>query len=61
MSNNSAPSDPTLNDPFTLAQRIRNGEDIPLSDLIDFIKGSETVLRVERKSREIVTEKDVDF
>ena len=48
-------------DPFTLAQRIRNGEDIPLSDLIDFIKGSETVLRVERKSREIVTEKDVDF
>lgn len=56
-----SPSPPASLDPFTLAQRIRNGEDIPLSDLIEFIKGSETVLRVERKARTVVTEDDVDF
>lgn len=43
-----------------LAERIRNGEIIPLEDLIAFIKHSDGVLRREKKAKAL-PEKDVDF
>lgn len=42
-----------------LAQRLHNGESIPLSDLIAFIESSDKVLTKERKVREKPI--DVDF
>jgi len=44
----------------TLAERIRNGENIPLAELIEFIKHSDGVLRREKKAK-TTPDKDVDF
>ena len=43
-----------------LAERIRNGENIPLAELIEFIKHSDGVLRREKKAK-TTPDKDVDF
>lgn len=52
--------DPNTTPHEALAERIRNGEIIPLADLIAFIKHSDGVLRREKKAKAL-PEKDVDF
>lgn len=42
-----------------LAQRIKNGENIPLEELIAFINAQDKALTKERKEK--ISPKDVDF